>query len=561
MLILGISAYYHDSSAALIKDGKVVAAVEEERFTRKKHDNSFPLAAIDFCMKQAGVDINKVNYVAFYEKPLIKFERVIQTFVETYPFSYIPFWRSIPDWATHKLEIKSTLKKKLKYVGKVLFIPHHEAHASSCFFVSPFKKAAIFTVDGVGEWKTTGLYLGRNNEIVPIKEMHFPNSLGLLYSTFTAFLGFKVNEDEYKLMGLKAYGKPKYYKKFQQLVDVNDDGSFQLDMKYFGFRESFQMWNDEIEKTFGKPRRPNEKVTRRHADIAASLQKITEEIYLKALNHLYSLTEENNLCIGGGVALNALANGKIYSETPFKRVFVQGPAGDNGAALGAAYFVWNFLLNRKRNFVQRNLYFGSSYSNEYIENFLKSTKPNYEFLTDEELTKKVAELLKRKKVIGWFRGRMEFGPRALGARSILANPKPRWMKDRVNEVKLREQFRPFAGSVLQERVYEYFEVPEKNHYSPFMIFAFKVRKEKVNDIRAIAHEDRTCRIQTVNKKDNRTYYDLIKKFNALTSVPVVLNTSFNLRGEPIVNKPEEAYKDFIKTKMDYLVLENYLIEK
>jgi len=449
----------------------------------------------------------------------------------------------------------------LGYKGKILFIPHHEAHASSCFFVSPFKKAAIFTVDGAGEWKTTGLYLGVNNEITPLEEITFPTSLGLLYSTFTAFLGFKVNEDEYKVMGLAAYGKPKYYKTFLELLDFQDNGGFSLNMKYFGFREKFQMWNKQTENLFGEPRKPEEKVTKRHADIAASLQKITEEIYLKALNRLYGLTKISNLCIAGGVGLNAIANGKIYSETPFKKVFIQGPAGDNGASLGSAFFVWNFLLKKKRNFVQNHLYLGKEYSNQDIENFLKKMHSDYQYLNDQELLEKVAELLKKNEVGGWFRGRMEFGPRALGARSILANPKPRWMKDRVNEIKRREMFRPFAGSVLQEKVHEYFEVPEKNHYSPFMIFAFKVKDDKVKDIKAITHEDQTCRIQTINKRDNSIYYDVVKKFYTETGIPVILNTSFNLRGEPIVNKPEEAFDDFLKTNMDFLVLENYLIKK
>jgi carbamoyltransferase len=559
--ILGISAYYHDSAAALIKDGKIIAAAEEERFTRIKHDNSFPFNAIDFCLKDASIDINEISYVAFYEKPLLKFERMIQTFVETYPFSYIPFWRAIPDWITNKLAIKSTIRKKLGYKGKILFVPHHEAHAASTFYPSPFNKAAILTIDGVGEWKTVGLYNGYGDDIIPLKEINFPNSLGLLYSTFTAFLGFKVNEDEWKVMGLAAYGRPKYYERFKKIVNMNEDGSFSLNMKYFGFRESFKMWNKQTEKLFGKPRKPDEKITQRHANVAASLQKITEEIYFNILNHLYSLTKMKNLCIAGGVALNAVANGKIYSQTPFKRVFIQGAAGDNGAALGSALFVYHYLLKKKRNFVQRHLYFGPEFSNEYIKNFLDKVDAKYEFLENNVLVKKVARLLAKNKVIGWFKGRMEFGPRALGARSILANPKPKWMKDRVNEIKRREAFRPFAGSVLQEKVHEYFEVPESDHYSPFMIFAFRVRKEKTENIRAITHADGTCRIQTVNRKDNGIYYELIKEFYGITGIPVILNTSFNLKGEPIVCKPEEAYEDFMKTNMDYLVMENYVIER
>ena len=557
--ILGISAFYHDSAAVLTKDGKVIAAAEEERFSRVKHDNSFPFNAINYCLREAKIKINDISYIAFYEKPLVKFERILQTFVETYPFSYIPFWLSIPDWITNKIAIKSIIRKNLGYKRKIVFIPHHESHAASAFFPSPFRKAAILTIDGVGEWKTVGLYFGIKNRIIPLKELNFPNSLGLLYSTFTAFLGFKVNEDEWKVMGLAAYGKPKYYERFKRMIRINEeDGSFSLDMKYFGFRESFKMWKREAEKLFGKPRKPGEKIKRRHADIAASLQKITEEVYLKILRHLYNITKTKNLCIAGGVALNAVANGKIYFETPFKRVFIQGAAGDNGAALGSALFVYNYLLNKKRNFIQKHLYFGPRYSNEYIEKFLKSVKAKYEFLDDEELVIKVAKLLLKNKVIGWFRGRMEFGPRALGARSILANPKPKWMKDRVNEIKRRESFRPFAGSILQEKVHEYFYVPEKNHYSPFMIFTFKAKEEKIPKMRAIVHVDGTCRIQTVNK-DNGLYYRLIKEFYRQSKIPIILNTSFNLRGEPIVCKPEEAYVDFLKTNMDHLVLENYLI--
>lgn len=561
MYILGVSAFYHDSAATLLKDGRVIAAAEEERFTRKKHDNSFPINAINYCLEEGKIRVNDINYIVFYEKPLLKFDRILNMFIETYPRSYIPFWRSFPSLLSEKLNVKSILKKKLNYKGKVLFVPHHEAHAASAFFVSPFKKAAILTVDGVGEWQTIGLYLGFQNKLIPLKKLNFPNSLGLLYSTFTAFLGFKVNEDEYKVMGLSAYGEPKYYKKILKIVKVNDDGSFSLDMKYFSFRESFKMWSKEFEKLFGKPREPSEKIRERHANIASSLQKFTEEIYLKILRYLYSLTRVENLCIAGGVALNCLANGRIYKETNFKKVFIQGAAGDDGASLGAAFFAYNFILNKRRTFVQRNLYFGPRFSNHYVKKFLKKVNADFEFLRDRELVKEVAKLLSENKVVGWFRGRMEFGPRALGSRSILANPKPSWMKDRVNEIKRREYFRPFAGSVLQEKVHEYFEVPEKNHYSPFMIFAFKVKKKKGRDISAIVHVNNTCRIQTVNKKDNGIYYELIKEFYRITGIPVLLNTSFNLRGEPIVCKPEEAYNNFIKTKMDYLVLENFLVKK
>ena len=561
MYILGISAYYHDSAAVLIENGRLVAAAEEERFTRKKHDNAFPFDAIKYCLDTAEISVDKVNFIAYYEKPLVKFERMVQTFVETYPFSYVPFWRSIPDWITKKLSVKSTIRKKLKYKGKIIFVPHHEAHASSAFFVSPFRKAAVLTIDGAGEWKTTGLYLGKNNRIIPLSEINFPHSLGLLYSTFTAFLGFKVNEDEYKVMGLAAYGKPKYQKEFSNLITVNEDGSYELDMKYFSFRESFHMWNEKMEKLLGKPRNPSEKVNKRHADIAATLQKVTEDAYFRILNELHKLTRVKNLCIAGGVALNSLANGKIYTRTPFKKVFIQGAAGDNGAALGAAYFVWNHLLKNRRDFRLGNLFFGAEYSNEYIKTVLDSLNANYKYLEDKELIKTVARLLSENKVVGWFQDRMEFGPRALGARSILANPKQKWMKDRVNEIKRREMFRPFAGSVLQEKVHKYFDVPETNHSSPFMVFCFPVKMQKRKEIAAIVHNDGTCRIQTVDVKNNARYYTLIKEFEKLTGTPIVLNTSFNLKGEPIVCKPEEAYEDLLKTNMDYLAIGNFLISR
>ncbi len=560
MNILGISSFYHDSAAVLIRDGYLVAAAEEERFTRKKHDNSFPENAIRYCLEEAGIQMNQIDYVAYYEKPMQKFDRVVHMFVDTYPFSFIPFWKSFPSLISEKLNLRSILKKKFDYDGKILFIPHHLAHASSAFFVSPFRKAAIFTVDGVGEWQTTGLYLGIENKIIPLKRIDFPHSLGLLYSTITAFLGFKVNNDEFKVMGLAAYGKPRYYKKFLKLVEIKEDGSFRLNMEYFSFMESFRMWSRKMEKLLGKPRKPEEKIKRRHMDIAATLQKVTEEIYIKALNHLYSLTKIKNLCIAGGVALNCVANGKIYENTPFKKVFIQGAAGDNGAALGAAFFVWNYLLKKSRKFVMKHMYWGPSYSEKEIERFLKEVGADYEKLGRKELIEKVAYLLAKNKVIGWFQGRMEFGPRALGNRSILANPKPKWMKDRVNEIKRREYWRPFAGSVLQEKVHEYFEVPEKNHWSPFMIFAFKVKKNKRNEIKAIVHKNGTCRIQTVNKKENGIYYELIRKFYELTGVPVLLNTSFNLKGEPIVNDYKDAYNDFIKTSMDFLVLDNFILK-
>jgi len=561
MYILGISAYYHDSAATIIKDGKIVCAIEEERFTRKKHDNSFPYNAINFCFSKIGLEIEDIDFVAYYEKPLLKFERIIETFIETYPFSLRPFFRAIPEWLGEKIKIEYIIRKKLGYKGKIYFIPHHLSHSSVAFYPSPFKKAAILTVDGVGEYQTTGLWYGKENRIHPLKSINFPHSLGLLYSTFTAFLGFKVNEDEYKVMGLAAYGKPRYVNLIRKLIDVKTDGSFKLDMSYFSFRESFQMWNKKFESLFGKPRFPNEPITSRDKDLAASIQNIIEEIYFKILNYLYFLTKSKNLCIGGGVALNALANGKIYNNTPFKNIYIFGAASDSGGAIGAGLYVYHEILSKKSRVFVKNLYLGSQYQSYQIEHELKRSGLKYKkFINKNELIKKTAQLLAREKIIGWFNGAMEFGPRALGARSILSRTYPYFMKKKVNKIKIREQFRPFAGSILQEHVHQYFEVPEKNHFSPFMTFCFKVKNERKKELAAIVHKDDTCRIQTVNE-NNGWYYKLIKEFYTITRIPCILNTSFNLKGEPIVESPQQALKDFLKTKIDYLVIEDFLIDK
>lgn len=561
MYILGISAHYHDSAAVLVNDGEVICAVEEERFSRIKHDNQFPLQAVDLCLKTAGIGIDEINYVAYYEKPLLKFERILETFIQTYPYSLRPFLKSIPDWLGQKIKVEQIIRKKVKHKGSIYFIPHHYSHASCAFYPSPFKEAAILTIDGVGEYQSTGLWMGKNNKITPLKEILFPHSLGLLYSTFTAFLGFKVNEDEYKLMGLSAYGKPIYLEDVRKTVEVKKDGSFKLNLEYFSFRESFRMWSKKFEDLFGPPRLPKETITAKHKNITASIQKVTEEIYFKILNYLYSQTKTDNLCLSGGVALNALANGKIYQNTPFKNVYILGAAGDSGAALGAALFVYHQLLNNKKRGFVKTLCLGSEYQNAGIEPILNQYPVKYVYFADKEkLLNKAASLLAQNKIIGWFQGKMEFGPRALGARSILANPKPKKMREKVNVIKIREQFRPFAGSVLQEKVHELFEVPQKNHFSPFMNFCFRVKKEKQNEIAAIVHEDETCRIQTVNK-GNGIYYQLIKKFYKLTGTPCLLNTSFNLKGEPIVENPEQAVEDFLKTKMDYLVIGDFLVSK
>ncbi len=560
MIILGISAYYHDSAAVLIKNGQILAAAEEERFTRIKHDNNFPYKAINYCLQEANIPKEKIDIVSYYEKPLLKFERLLDNFVVTYPFSLKPFIKGIPEWFGTKIKVEKTIRKTLSFKKVVYFVPHHLSHAAAAFFSSPYKNASILTIDGVGEYQTTVLWNGKNKQIMPVKSINFPHSLGLLYSTFTSFLGFKVNEDEYKLMGLAAYGKPIYVNQIKKTINLCKDGSFNLDLKYFSFRESFKMWSRDFEDLFGRPRGPKDNITKRDKDLAASIQEVVEEIYFKTINYLYTITENTNLCLSGGVALNSLANGQIYTKTRFKNVFVFGPAGDNGSALGAALYIYYSLSKKTEKKPILSLYFGSEYDNDYIRTTIKQSRLKYRvYKKESQLLKKTANLLKKEKVVGWFQGRMEYGPRALGNRSILANPNNRYMKTKVNTIKKREQFRPFAGSILQKEVHKYFNVPI-GHFSPFMTFCFQAKKENKNKIMAIIHIDNTCRIQTVNKT-NGIYYRLIEEFYKQTGIACVLNTSFNLRGEPIVESPEQAIKDFIKTKMDYLVLNNYLIEK
>ena len=559
--ILGISCYYHDAAACLLKDGRVEAAAEEERFTREKHDSSFPENAVKFCLEKAGITAKDLNYVVFYEKPLVKFERILHTFVKSFPRSFWYFYQAIPSWLNEKLRVERQIKKKVRYKGPVLFVPHHLSHAASAFFVSPFNEAAIATFDGVGEWATATIGYGKGNKIRILKEITFPDSLGLLYSAITAFLGFKVNNDEYKVMGLASYGKPAYYEKFKKIVDIKEDGSFKLDMKYFCYEHRQKMFSREMMKLLGKPRKygGREKITKRHADIASSMQKITEEIILKISNHAYKITKSRNLCIAGGVGLNCVANGKILANTKFKKLFIQPAAGDSGGALGAAYYVHNALLNRKRGYVMDEAYFGPEFSNKEIKDFLDESEIKYEHLDDQELLKKVASLIWKNKIIGWYQGRMEFGPRALGSRSILANPCNPKMKDILNKkVKHREEFRPFAPAVIAEEASKYFEL---DYEAPFMLQAVDVKKGKEKLVPSITHVDGTARVQTINRKQNRLYYDLIKEFKKLSGVPVIINTSFNVRGEPIVNTPEDAYNCFKNTQIDYLVMGNYFIRK
>lgn len=559
MYILGISCFYHDSAACLIKDGEIVAAAEEERFSRIKHDNSFPHQAIDFCLKKAGITSQDLTYVGFYEKPFLKFERILYTCLATFPLSFSFFLQAIPVWIKEKLWMSQLIKKELKYQGEVLFIDHHLSHAAGSFLVSPFKKAAILTLDAVGEWTASAFGYGEDNKITLEKEINFPHSLGMFYSAFTAHLGFEVMEGEYKVMGLAAFGKPRYVDQIKKVIKIFADGSFQLKLDYFAFHFGEKMTNRRFEELFGKPRLKDDPVTGYHEDLAASLQAVTEEVILKMCHFLYKRYQTENICLAGGVALNCVANGKILKQTPFKNLFIQPAAGDAGGALGTAFYIYNVLLGKPRRFAMGHAYLGPEFSVSEIESFLKDNKIKYKRLKESELIKTTARLLASNKVVGWFHSRMEFGPRALGHRSILANASNPEMKEIINQkIKHREPFRPFAPSVLTEYSTQYFDLKPE---SPFMLLVADVYPAKRKILPAITHVDGTARVQTVSKKVNGRYYNLIKEYFRVTGVPVILNTSFNVRGEPIVCTPQEAYNCFNKTDIDYLVLENFLIKK
>ncbi len=559
--ILGISCFYHDAAACLIKDGIVIAAAEEERFTRKKHDISFPINAINYCLKEGGINVNQINYIAFYEKPLLKFERLLSMHLEMFPRSFLTFYKALPSWLNEKLRVPGIIRKKLKYKGEILFIEHHLAHAASCFLVSPFEEAAILTVDGVGEWATASYGYGKGNDITLLKELKFPHSIGLLYSTVTAHLGMTVNNSEYKIMGLSPYGKPAYYDNFKKVVDVKEDGSIELDMSYFDFHYKLTMPSRKFEREFGPIRKPHEEVTQKHKDIAASLQKITEEIIFKMLNHLHKETKMDNLCMAGGVALNSVANGKITKNTPFKKVWIQPAASDAGTSLGAAAYAYNTILGNKRRYAMKSAYLGPSFSPEYIQNFLDKNKIIYKKFKDgDSLIKWTAKLLFESNVIGWFQGRMEWGPRALGARSILSNAANPQMKDILNlKVKHREHFRPFAPVISKEDVHDYFEI-DKNE-EPFMLFVYPFKEKVRHLVPSVVHVDGSGRLQTISREENPLYYGVIKEFEKLSKVPILINTSFNIRGEPIVCTPEDAYRCMMGTGIDYLVMGNFLIKR
>lgn len=559
MYILGISCFYHDAGACLLKNGKIIAAAEEERFTRRKHDTGFPINSIGYCLTHASIDSSDLNYVGFYEKPIQKFDRILQTTVENYPSSFELFYHSMPSWLNERFRIKSTIKEKLSYTGDILFIDHHTSHAASSFFTSPFTEAAILTLDGVGEWKTTGLYHGQENNITALKEIHFPNSIGLLYSTITSFLGFKVNNDEYKVMGLAAYGKPRFMKEFKKIIDIKEDGSFRMNMDFFDYTKKDKMWSKNLEELLGKSRRPYEELNGRYRDIAATLQHVTEDVIIKSANYLKKLTKSKNLCIGGGVGLNSVANGRICRETPFKNVFIQPASGDDGGAIGAATYISCQLLKNKKRYAMEHVFLGSCFSNDEIKEYLDSIGAPYQQLPKAQLLAETARLIAENNVIGWFQGRMEWGPRALGNRSILGNPMNPDMKNIVNKrVKHREEFRPFAGSVPKEDASEFFDIPCE---SPFMLFVFDVKENKRDVVPSITHIDGTCRVHTVTEEVNPLFHNLLKEYGAITGVPVLLNTSFNVRGEPIVYSPHDAYTCFMKTGMDCLVMEDCMINK
>jgi len=557
--ILGISCFYHDSAACLVKDGRVVAAASEERFTRKKHDEGFPHEAARYCLEAGGIQAGDLDYVGFYDKPVLKFERLISTYLSTFPRGFTSYSKAMPVWLKEKLWIPSMIRKELGYKGKILFTEHHMSHAASAFLVSPFKEATILTVDGVGEWATASYGVGKDRQIDLFREIRFPHSLGLLYSAFTYYLGFKVNSAEYKVMGLAPYGEPKYVDKVRQLIDIKDDGSFEMDMSYFSYHHGLRMVNGRFSRLFGGPvREPESKLEQHHKDIAASVQKVTEEIMLKMAGYLHRETGMENLCLAGGVALNCVANGRILREGPFKEIFIQPAAGDAGGALGVATYIYHSVLDQPRIESMEHAYLGPEYSESEIQAVLSEHAAPAKKLEREDLVREVAALIEGQTVIGWFQGRMEFGPRALGSRSILADARNPENKDVVNlKIKFRESFRPFAPTVLEEKISEFFEIDRP---SPYMLLVAPVREQK-RIIPSVTHVDHSARIQSINRRQNPLYYDLIKEFDKRTGVPVIINTSFNVRGEPIVCTPEDAYRCFMRTHMDYLVLGPYLLDK
>ncbi|HSF08088.1 MAG TPA: carbamoyltransferase [Nitrospirales bacterium] len=593
--ILGVSAYYHDSAACLIQNGKIVAAAQEERFTRKKHDAGFPSHAVEYCLRQGGVGMRDVDYLVFYDKPFVKFERLLETYLSYAPKGLGSFLTAIPVWIKEKLFLRNLLEKAFRQVGSLekkenlpplLFGEHHESHAAAAFFPSPYEEAVVLCMDGVGEWATTSAWIGRGNQLTPLWEIPFPHSIGLLYSAFTYYTGFKVNSGEYKVMGLAPYGEPKYVKTIlDNVVDVKPDGTFRLNMDYFDYCTGLRMTNNKFDAIFGGPPRQAEStLTQREMDLARSVQEVTEMVMLRLANSLHRETGLSNLCLSGGVALNCVGNGRVLREGPFSGLWIQPAAGDAGSALGAALNVHYIYLNQPRvcqgpSDSMRGSYLGPRFSNEEIESRLQQLEARYERLEDSDLYRRVAEYLAEGKVIGWLQGHMEFGPRALGGRSILGDPRSEKMQSVMNlKIKYRESFRPFAPSVLRERVSEYFELDAD---SPYMLLVAPVAEKRrravqpdqqklfgidllnvpKSDIPAVTHVDYSARVQTVSPDTNPRYYQLLQEFEKQTGCAVLINTSFNVRGEPIVCTPEDAYRCFMRTEMDVLVLENCLVLK
>jgi len=584
--ILGLSAFYHDSAACLVREGEIIAAAQEERFTRKKHDASFPEQAVRYCLRESGLNVNELDYVTFYEKPFLKFDRILHTYLAYAPVGLRSFLMAIPLWIRERIWMKELIRRELGYVCKVLFPEHHESHAASAFFPSPFSEAAFLTCDGVGEWTTTSYGVGRGNQIQMLAELRFPHSLGLLYSAFTYFTGFKVNSGEYKLMGLAPYGQPKYRDLIlRELIDLKDDGSFRLNMKYFNYGVGLTMTNVAFNRLFDRPpRKPESRLTQSDMDLACSIQDVTNEIILRMARHIRKETGQRNLCLAGGVALNCVASGSLLRERIFDRIWIQPAAGDAGGALGAALFAWHQILNKERktddvNDSQRGSYLGPEYGNNEIRAYLETQKIPFTELTDDELPGKIAELINAQKVIGWFYGRMEFGPRALGARSIIGDARSPKMQELMNlKIKFRESFRPFAPAVLRERLSDWFELDEESPYMLLVAPVSKNRRHEIaagqqnlfglqklltirSDIPAVTHVDFSARIQTVTDRNQPMFYRVIKNFEQRYGCPVIINTSFNVRGEPIAATPEHAFTCFMRTNMDYLLLGNFLLEK
>jgi carbamoyltransferase len=586
MHILGISAYYHDSAACVLKEGKIIAAAQEERFTRKKHDQNFPINAIKYCLKEADISADKLEIVAFYDKPFLKFERILETYLSFAPKGISSFLKAMPLWIKKKIWIKTLIQDEIGFKGKILFPEHHASHAASAFYASPFQDAAFLTMDGVGEWATTSYGIGNGNKMEVLADIKFPNSLGLLYSAFTYYTGFRVNSGEYKVMGLAPYGEAKYKDLiYEHLIDVKEDGSFNMDMSYFDYNVGLTMTNKKFNNLFGgSPRKPESELTQKEMDLARSVQEVTEEIVLKMAKHVREVTDKKYLCLAGGVALNCVANGKLLRSGIFDDIFIQPAAGDAGGALGCAYIAWYQHLDNgriadgKTDFMN-GAYLGPEFSNDEIKRYLNEKGYEYKKLSDDELPEKIADLINEQNVIGWFQGRMEFGPRALGGRTIIGDSRSAETQKTINlKIKYRESFRPFAPSIREENISEYFDIDRP---SPYMLLVADVSKDKQlpmteeqesyfglkklniarSEVPAITHVDYSARIQSVNKHTNKRYHDMLTAFNEKYGCPVIVNTSFNVRGEPIVCTPRDAYLCFMRTEMDYLILNNYLLSK